>query len=608
MYKLDKIIRLRRGIQYKKQLIYGCIYWYFFPFIIYAQTPSSKQADSTNRRNSIYLKISANLKDIQALKKKEVPTVYQDIKKAEKAVKSFIQKLHQQAYLNAQLDSLLGTPDTLFAYISVGTRFIWASLKKGNLPEEIIHNVGFKPKYYNKKPFLYKSISKLQSKVLSYSENHGYPFAQIRLDSLTFIKQEVYAKWNYDQGPQILFDTLHIVGDLQVKPEFMMKYLRLREGDLFSQSKVQSAHRILKQLPYLKVRKKAVVDFRAKKASVNLFLRKRKANQINLLVGLLPNEQNPGTLEWMGEFDLLLQNMFRSGKSLSAKWLRPESQSQLINLDYTHPLLFGSALDLQLKFNLLKEDTSFVNIDLGGVLFYNLKTGDKIKVTVNSKSSRVLNSLIYQNATRLPDTLDISFIAYGLGYIHSNLNDALYPSKGDFLSLSGEIGQKKILQNPELPENLYKNIPLSTTKLVYKAKWKHYSKTSSKSVFYWQLSTGGVINDQLLVNELFRVGGINSLRGHNQNTFFASHYVIANLEYRFLFDDYSYLFVFYDQSWLQQKTINTFTEDTPLGFGLGLNFPTKAGIFNIVYALGKAREQPINFNRSKIHFGFISRF
>ena len=111
-----------------------------------------------------------------------------------------------------------------------------------------------------------------------------------------------------------------------------------------------------------------------------------------------------------------------------------------------------------------------------------------------------------------------------------------------------------------------------------------------------------------MINELFRLGGIGNLRGHNQNVFFASHYIIGNWEYRFLFDNYSYLFVFYDQGWLQQKTINSFIEDMPLGFGLGLNFPTKAGIFNIVYALGQTKNQSINFNRSKIHFGFISRF
>ena len=147
-------------------------------------------------------------------------------------------------------------------------------------------------------------------------------------------------------------------------------------------------------------------------------MKKRKANQINLLVGILPNEREPNTLEWMGEFDLLLQNMFGSGKNLSAKWLRPEPQSQLINLSYTHPLLFNSNLDFQVNFNLLKEDTSFVNINFGANIFYNLSNGNKLNISFNSKSSRVLNNSLFQNITRLPDTLDVSFISYGLFQNH----------------------------------------------------------------------------------------------------------------------------------------------------------------------------------------------
>jgi outer membrane protein assembly factor BamA len=608
MYKLDKIISLILGIVYKKQVLYWCILGCFLSIRVYAQTLPKAQVDSIKKMTRVFLKVSANLKDSKTLKKIITSSVYQNTQSAKKAAHLIVEKLHKQAYLNARLDSLIDTSDTIVAYISIGDRFIWQRLEKGNLPNEIIYGVGFKSKKYNNKPFLYKSIAKLQNRILTYSENNGYPFAQIQLDSLMFNNGQVQAKLNYKQGPKIVFDTLRLIGDLNIKSKFLMKYLRLKQGEVFSQAKVANAQNILKQLPYVNIKRDTKIDFRAKKAYVNLFLQKRKSNQINLLVGVLPNEQEPGVVEWMGEFDLLLQNMFKSGKRLSAKWLRPESQSQLINLDYTHPLLFGSNLDLQLGFNLLKEDTSFVNVDLRGSLFYNLRNGDKIKVSVASKSSRVLNSTIYQNAVRLPDTLDMSFTAYGLGYIHTHLNDVLYPTKGDFLSFEGGVGQKKILQNPEIPENLYKNTPLTTTKFVYEAKWQHYSQILSNAVIYWQLSTGGIINDQLLVNELFRIGGINSLRGHNQNVFFASNYVVANLEYRFLFDDYSYLFLFYDQAWLQQNTINEFDEDTPLGFGLGLNFPTKAGIFNIVYALGKTQTEQINFNRSKIHFGFISRF
>ncbi|OJJ17779.1 hypothetical protein BKI52_28370 [marine bacterium AO1-C] len=606
MYRLGKILSFNSSNELLKKKV--IIILMIMPLISYGQYSDTIPKPNKRITKPTYVKLLLKPKKAKIPAKIGLKNKYKTKLIAQNAIQHLIEELHNQAYLNARLDSITFIKDTLKAYIFTGEVFKWKNLDKGNLPKRIVNHVGFKEKFYKNKYFLHKTISKLQNRILTYSENHGYPYAQIRLDSITINKRLVSAKLQYDKGPLIILDTLRLRGKAKIKRKFLAKYLRLKEGDVYSQQKVKNAEQLLRQLPYVKVVKPPQTEFRAKKAFVNLFLRKRKANQVNLLVGILPNEREPNTIDWMGEFDLLLQNMFGSGKNLTAKWLRPEPQSQTINLSYTHPLLFNSYLDLQTNFNLLREDTSFVNINFGGNLSYNLSNGDKLSVSFNSRSSRVLNNSIFQNITRLPDTLDISFVSYGIGYKLSKLDDALFPTKGNLVNLSLEVGQKNIQRNPELSEDFYENIPLNTTQFVYKLSWQHYLPINQKSVVYWQLNTGTMVNDQLLTNELFRLGGINNLRGHNQNVFLASSFAIINLEYRILFDENSFLFVFYDQSWLQQKTINFFGEDTPLGFGMGLNFPTQAGIFNIVYALGQTKDLPISFNRSKIHFGFISRF
>jgi len=48
--------------------------------------------------------------------------------------------------------------------------------------------------------------------------------------------------------------------------------------------------------------------------------------------------------------------------------------------------------------------------------------------------------------------------------------------------------------------------------------------------------------------------------------------------------------------------------DNPFGFGAGMSFETKAGIFSIMYALGKQFDNPIDMKSAKIHFGIISTF
>jgi hypothetical protein len=48
--------------------------------------------------------------------------------------------------------------------------------------------------------------------------------------------------------------------------------------------------------------------------------------------------------------------------------------------------------------------------------------------------------------------------------------------------------------------------------------------------------------------------------------------------------------------------------NTFIGTGLGMAFETKAGIFNISYALGKRDDTNFNFHDAKIHLGYVSIF
>ncbi|TAG91162.1 MAG: hypothetical protein EAZ20_03470, partial [Bacteroidetes bacterium] len=85
-------------------------------------------------------------------------------------------------------------------------------------------------------------------------------------------------------------------------------------------------------------------------------------------------------------------------------------------------------------------------------------------------------------------------------------------------------------------------------------------------------------------------------------------YLLATAEYRYFWENESYLFLFFDQALTQQKTFKEELNDTPFGAGIGLSFTTQAGIFQVAYALGQSKGQNFNTNRAKIHLGFVARF
>jgi hemolysin activation/secretion protein len=116
----------------------------------------------------------------------------------------------------------------------------------------------------------------------------------------------------------------------------------------------------------------------------------------------------------------------------------------------------------------------------------------------------------------------------------------------------------------------------------------------------------GYINSRNLVkNELYRIGGLSTVRGFDEENLYASVFGIGTTEIRFLFEENSALFIFYDQA--QYKNFDKQIDD-PLGFGAGIEFQTGAGIFTLTYAMGKQLNNPVEFRNARIHFGFVNRF
>ena len=96
-------------------------------------------------------------------------------------------------------------------------------------------------------------------------------------------------------------------------------------------------------------------------------------------------------------------------------------------------------------------------------------------------------------------------------------------------------------------------------------------------------------------------------RGFKEEELRATSRFFVSTEYRFLLDQNSFLFLFFDQSWYENK-LATIRRDTPYGFGSGLTFGTPLGMFSISYALGKQLTNPILLSNGNIHFGYTSYF
>ena len=117
-----------------------------------------------------------------------------------------------------------------------------------------------------------------------------------------------------------------------------------------------------------------------------------------------------------------------------------------------------------------------------------------------------------------------------------------------------------------------------------------------------------MMNNNLYRNELYRIGGLKTMRGLDEASIYASAFAVGTIEYRFVYEENANFFAFVDQGWWEDAARAQLLTDAPLGFGVGTTFETKAGLFGLTYALGQQFGNPILLRGGKVHFGFTSLF
>lgn len=544
----------------------------------------------------------ASVEDNRVLRGYQLPRAAYDSLEILRVSRDLVAALHDDGYLLASIDRVTIHKQTAEVFVKVGERYHWAHLSPGNVDEAALSYIGYRERFYRQKPFQYKAVSQLLKTIIVHSENNGYPFASVRLDSV-FIREDVRtisAKLHYQKGPFITFDTVRVHGENNTQPLFLSRYLRIKPGEPFDERKVAQAAGKLGRLPFIRVNAAPYTSFQLRQGTTHLSLSEVKSNHIDGVIGLSPNEASGGGFLLTGQFDLLLQNLFGTGKRIGIKWQRPQVRSQMLDMQYGHPNLLGTPVHVDAKFFLLKEDTLFLNRSFA--LEASVLWGEysRVKLLSEIKAARVVGSTFASDTGPLGDYADFNLNLYGVGYDWMKLDSPTLPTRGLAFNVQGAVGNKRI-KGDSASENM------ELVQYALEGEAQYYVPISRRFVMKTRLQAGVLVSDKLLVNDLYRIGGLNSLRGFVENEFYAAGFAIGTIEGQWFLDRESYMFLFYDQGY-GRFGADRATKDFPAGIGGGITFSTDAGSFTFAYALGRTAAQSFDFNFSKVHFGYITRF
>ena len=521
-------------------------------------------------------------------------------------LREWMYRVFEEGYLMANYELYPGDSIHTIVNFKLGDRFTWAHLDRGNLPDELLSKTGYKSGFFDQQIVNFKKISRLFEAVIRHSENTGYPFANISLIALNIVDTKISAEIDFDPGPYITFDSLELLNQNRIKPAFLAAFLKMRPGTPYDQRRIDKLSNLIGLLPYLSVRNTPVTYFANEQCSVFLDLKDEKASAFDGIIGFLPNENEKGRLLITGQVYLRLENLLRSGKRLELDWQKMNVESQQLDLAYDHPALFRMPIDLSFSFGLYKQDTTFLSRETGFTLLYNNNRG-KIGINIKRDISRLLQKEPLIESGR-PVFVDYNLNYYGLVYQYNSLDHQVFPTMGWRIMSNLSFGDKNILRNSNLDESVYDGLQQNGMQWQYTAWFEKYFRLKTRNVLLAKMSGGYMYGKQLFLNDLFRLGGLNSLRGFNERFFYASRYITGTLEYRYLFENESALLVFCDGAFLGYDLNNETYKDYPMGIGAGINISTKAGLLNVVYAVGRSNDQAFNIRYSKIHIGYTGRF
>ena len=368
---------------------------------------------------------------------------FPDTASMHEVLRTTVLELREQSYLEASLDTVYRlNPSSYIAAFHIGSAYEWVRLSPGDIPRKWLEKAGFREKGFRQKPFSFQKYLKLQEQLLRQAENNGYPFARVFLDNIEFVPEGITATLQLEKDSLITIDGLKVDSEVRISDLYLENYLGIRRNTHYNQSRILRLKDRVRELAFLENRSDPTVTFVENRAWVNLQLKKKRSSKFDFIIGVLPNSRETGRLLITGNFNGEFLNQFGQGERIYAAFeqLRPETQR--LDLQFNYPYVLNLPFGIDLKFNLYKRDSSYLDLAFDFGIQYLLEGGNYIKAFWNNQGSNLLaiNEARLRARQQLPESLDYNNAAFGIELLQQKLDYRFNPRRGWSVFLRGGAG------------------------------------------------------------------------------------------------------------------------------------------------------------------------
>lgn len=507
---------------------------------------------------------------------------HDNIKSIIDTFQKFQNQLNNEGYINQRFISQSKVNDTTFHYIvSLGSRVKSMKIKFDSLQPNIKTLLNISDKEIE---IPIKDTENRLNNYLQLLEKKGHSISQIKLDHhfLEENKITTQLKVVLDEKRKIDLITINPYYNFPkgINKQLLKKYVKKD----FNQETINELQKELNQFPFIKTVKPAEVLFTENKTILYLYLEKANSNQFDGLIGF--SNDDAGNVKFNGNVDLKLRNILNKGEQFNLYWKNDGNKQSSFNLGTELPYIFQSPVGLKANLQIFKQDSTQQNTKFNTSLLYYINYNHKIGVGYQST-----NSVAGENNTYAAQNYSNNFVT--LNYENSVWKDHfLFPLQSQ---ITGSLGYGNRKTESEKITQQFVDIEAF-----------HHFYLNPRNVVHLKTKMYQLFSPSILYNELLRFGGVNSIRGFNENTLQAQSLSGLFTEYRFLLSPTLYAHTITDYAYYVDETTNT--KGNLYSVGLGIGLVTPSGIFNLIYANGVQPNQEFKMSNAIIHLSYKTQF
>ena len=492
-----------------------------------------------------------------------------------------LQQVKKRGFFTARIDSISKTNKELIAYLDLGKKIneIIIVTKKDNtngIIDSGIDSIKIKT----------REFSDLTNQLLEQIDRKGNSFSGITYVNPLLKNDTLFLEMKISNSSSRKIDKVITGGYEDFPKKFISKYFLINKNTIFSKQKLNQVSALSNKLDFIKEKKAPEVLFKKDSTHLYLFLDKIGTSSFDGLVNFSSKENGKGLL-LNGNLDLKLNNTFNTGEKFEIIWNKVSDEKTDFKINSYVPYILNSKFSTTLEFYLYRQDSTFTNTNFELKTDYLINQKSHASILFNSKNSNYLLNISNN------DLASYSNYFIGLGYeLKKSSTSNLYKYKNG-LNLNLTIGKRK-----------------TDTESINQLKF-HFSafanvQINNRGYLNIKNESGLLTSKNYLLNELFRIGGANSIRGYNEQSLFTDGYSYSNIEFRYSLDTSSYLYSITDLGGYIENTTNKIKK--LLGIGAGYQFRINNNLVNLGYVISTNSSTNAKLNSSRLVVRWTSFF